>query len=86
MNITGNANTWTYNTAASSGALYFSGTTEQTYQSNGVAWGAKLYLDASRNWTGSTNSVAPQTSALGSGSALDVTPAYYTCHMWLRLT
>lgn len=41
---------------------------------------------ASKAWTGSTNSVAPQTSALGSGSALDVTPSYYTCHMWLRLT
>ena len=48
--------------------------------------GVKFGFDASRSWTGSTNSVAPQTSALGSGSALDVTPAYYTCHMWLRLT
>ena len=43
-------------------------------------------FQASRSWTGSTNSVAPQTSALGSGSALDITPSYYTCHMWLRLT
>lgn len=33
-----------------------------------------------------TSTASPQTSALGSGSALDVTPAYYTCHMWLRLT
>lgn len=41
---------------------------------------------ASRAWTGATNTAQPQTSALGSGSALDVTPAYYTCHMWLRLT
>ena len=48
--------------------------------------GSKLGFQASRNWTGSTNSVAPQTSTLGSGNALDVTPAYYTCHMWLRLT
>ena len=45
-----------------------------------------ISFQASRNWTGSTNSVSPQTSALGSGSALDVTPAYYTVHMWLRLT
>ena len=43
-------------------------------------------FQASRSWTGSTNSVAPQISALGSGSALDITPSYYTCHMWLRLT
>lgn len=32
----------------------------------------------------STGSASPQTSALGSGQALDITPAYYTCHMWLR--
>lgn len=43
-------------------------------------------LKASLNWTGSTNSVSPQTSALGSGQALDITPSYYTVHMWLRLT
>lgn len=41
-------------------------------------------FQASRAWTGSTNSVSPQTSALGSGQALDITPAYYTAHMWLR--
>lgn len=34
----------------------------------------------------STTSATPQTSALGSGSALDITPSYYTVHMWLRLT
>lgn len=45
-----------------------------------------MSFDASKTWTGSTNSVAPQTNSLGSGSALDVTPAYYTVHMWLRLT
>lgn len=33
-----------------------------------------------------TSTASPQTSALGSGSAFDVTPSYYTCHMWLRLT
>lgn len=43
-------------------------------------------FDASKSWTGSTNSASPQTSALGSGSALDITPAYYTVHIWLRLT
>lgn len=41
-------------------------------------------FDASRSWTGTTNSVSPQTNALGSGQALDITPAYYTTHMWLR--
>ena len=31
-----------------------------------------------------TSSASPQTSALGNGQALDITPAYYTTHMWLR--
>ena len=33
---------------------------------------------------GTTSSASPQTSALGSGQALDITPSYYTTHMWLR--
>ena len=32
----------------------------------------------------SSGNASPQTSALGSGQALDITPAYYTAHMWLR--
>lgn len=32
----------------------------------------------------STGSASPQTNSLGSGQALDITPAYYTTHMWLR--
>lgn len=32
----------------------------------------------------STGTASPQTSALGSGQALDITPAYYTTHIWLR--
>lgn len=39
---------------------------------------------ASRSWEGTTNSVSPQTNALGNGQALDITPSYYTTHMWLR--
>ena len=41
---------------------------------------------ASRAWTGTTNTAQPQTLNLGSGQALDITPSYYTVHMWLRLT
>lgn len=48
--------------------------------------GARIDFKASRSWSGSTNSVSPQTNTLGSGQALDITPSYYTCHMWLRLT
>lgn len=31
-------------------------------------------------------SISSQTSSLGSGQALDITPSYYTTHMWLRLS
>lgn len=87
QNITGSADTWTYQSETiSSGALYFSGTGKRNYNVNGSWSGTSLKLDASKTWTGSTNSVSPQTSTLGSGQALDITPSYYTCHMWLRLT
>lgn len=33
---------------------------------------------------GTIGSSSPKTSTLGSGQALDITPAYYSCHMWLR--
>lgn len=87
QNITGSVDTWTYQSETiSSGALYFSGTGKRNYNVNGGWSGTSLKLDASKTWTGSTNSVSPQTSTLGSGQALDITPSYYTCHMWLRLT
>ena len=31
-------------------------------------------------------SLSPKTSALGSGRAFDITPSYYTVHMWLRIS
>ena len=85
QNITGSNGSIGYQSITPSGA-YVKNTTRIGYingESNGVVY---INFDASKSWTGSTNSVAPQTSALGSGSALDVTTAYYTCHMWLRLT
>ena len=36
--------------------------------------------------SGSTGTASPYTSALGSGTPLDITPAYYTVHIWKRLT
>lgn len=33
-----------------------------------------------------TGTFSLQTEALGSGQSLDITPSYYTVHMWLRLT
>ena len=48
--------------------------------------GSLIQFQASRAWTGTTNTAQPQTVNLGSGQALDITPSYYTVHMWLRLT
>lgn len=83
MDITGKPS---YESAGGeSGAFYKTGT--GTSVTAGYGGGKpQAYFQASRSWTGSTNSVSPQTSSLGSGSALDVTPAYYTVHIWLRLT
>lgn len=47
----------------------------------GNAWLNSYYTTVKESKSFSSS---PQTSALGSGSALDVTPAYYTVHMWLR--
>lgn len=47
-NITGSFVPWAYNDAAVSGAIYKSGTTYNAYQSNGVSWGTKMFLDASK--------------------------------------
>lgn len=51
--------------------------------SGGNFWIQAYFSNTQEN---KTISSSPITSSLGSGSALDVTPAYYTCHMWLRLT
>lgn len=85
MNITGSFNPGQYYSYISATGA-FSSSSNSSRESSGSANGGNITFNASNAWTGSTNSVSPQTSALGSGSALDVTPAYYTVHMWLRLT
>ena len=67
-----------------SGAFYKSG--GGTNLESGWGWRTTTQFQASRAWTGTTNTAQPQTVNLGSGQALDITPAYYTVHMWLRLT
>ena len=86
MDITGTLGPFdTAHGSGYAGAIYTegsgSGNTSQSYTNKPI-----YKFQASKSWTGSTNSVSPQTSALGSGSALDITPSYYTVHMWLRLT
>ena len=83
MDITGDFYTSNYIKYAGSGAFY----TKQTGlggHGGDSGSGYKIGFQASRSWTGTTSSASPQTSALGSGTALDITPSYYTAHMWLR--
>lgn len=85
MEITGDFYTSNYIKYAGSGAFY----TKQTGlggHGGDSGSGYKIGFQASRSWTGTTNTAQPQTMNLGSGQALDITPAYYTVHMWLRLT
>lgn len=53
-------------------------------QDGGGAFG--LRMKKTNYNSGTTSSANPQTSALGSGQTLDIIPAYYTTHMWLRLS
>lgn len=84
MNIIGSGSSMGYNTQTVSGA--YVKTSRVGSVTDGSVDVCNINFDASKNWTGSTSSASPQTSALGSGQAFDITPSYYTCHMWLRLT
>lgn len=84
MNIIGSGSSMGYNTQTVSGA--YVKTSRVGSVTDGSVDVCNINFDASKNWTGSTSSASPQTSALGSGQAFDITPSYYTVHMWLRLT
>lgn len=85
MEITGNLSALTDRRGTSLGAFSYGSATGGGFAGGS---GREYYIDfkASRSWTGTTNTAQPQTVNLGSGQALDITPAYYTVHMWLRLT
>lgn len=50
---------------------------------NGTNWVTSQTGEAGGDNTGTAS---PYTSTLGSGTPLDITPAYYTVHIWKRLT
>ena len=81
MDITGSFDGLNNQYGYANGAFYKSGGSEGAGSGGGDTG---VQFKASRSWTGTTNSVSPQTNALGSGQALDITPSYYTAHMWLR--
>ena len=90
MNITGtfNARALTGNDGTGTGAFTFGSETNlltsQPYEQTKTSFG--FTFDASKAWTGMSTSASPFTSALGSGTALDITPAYYTVNIWKRLS
>ena len=86
MNITGSISEGLLNTYAGDYTGAFIRSSSVGKIATGTYTTYRINFDASKTWTGSTNSVSPQTSTLRSGQALDITPSYYTCHMWLRLT
>lgn len=88
MNITGK---WTAGKLCDtapvvSGALYNSGgNTNMTGNGfTGTPFG--IGLDASKSWTGSTSSASPYTTAMGSGTPVEINPEHITIKAWKRLS
>lgn len=52
----------------------------------GNNWGKNYTTTTGEGGGENTGTASPFTSALGSGTPLDITPAYYTVHVWKRLT
>ena len=52
----------------------------------GNDWGNNYTTNTMEGGGENTGTAAPYTSALGSGTALDITPAYYTVNIWKRLS
>lgn len=50
----------------------------------GIAWFGDF--NASRTWTGTTNTAQPQTVNLGKGTAFSIMPPYLTVNIWKRLS
>ena len=84
MEITGDFNSGGVNEEPSPNGAFFIHSARNKGSNGNDNYSARFQFKASRSWTGTTNSVSPQTNALGSGQALDITPSYYTTHMWLR--
>lgn len=90
MNITGEwyakALTDSWGSGYTSGALYKTNrsyTTASQWQSTTTGG---IGLDASRNWTGSTSSASPYTSAMGNGIPIYINPEHITVKAWKRLS
>ena len=58
------------------------GTTYMTMQNAQTTWGTVVTESGGGTNTGTAS---PYTSALGSGTPLDITPSFYTVHIWKRI-
>lgn len=54
-----------------------------TMQNAQTTWGTVVTESGGGTNTGTAS---PYTSALGSGTPLDITPSFYTVHIWKRLS
>ena len=48
--------------------------------------GARVGFQASRSWTGTTNTAQPQTVNLGKGTPFSIIPPYLVVNIWKRLS
>ena len=67
-----------------SGAFYTGGWASHADTNSGGASPSSIGFQASRAWTGTTNTAQPQTINLGDGTPLNIQPEYITLKMWKR--
>ena len=76
----------THNLSRNAGLEIGSGFPNQGYWLNGAYNQVATTYSTTEAGGENTGTASPYTSALGSGTPLDITPAYYTVHIWKRLT
>lgn len=86
MDIIGNFNTGGVNEPPYPEGAFYQINRNNKGSNGNDHYSCRFGFQASRSWTGTTNTASPQTVNLGSGQALDITPSYYTTHMWLRIS
>ena len=92
MEITGESYIWKGNggqindTGAATGAFYGKTSVANKTMGDNSGWGWSLGFQASRAWTGTTNTAQPQTVNLGKGTAFSILPPYLVVNIWKRLS
>lgn len=84
MDITGGIPLRLAGTMAPSGAFYRDSTSRTIPIYQELTSGGGVSFQASKTWTGTTNTAQPQTINLGDGTPLNIQPEYVTLKMWKR--